>query len=92
LIFIGKETERLREESVSVNIYYNNTNSNSMRGEKREMMIKEIYTFTRTLSDRVVIVLRRSRGRGADEDHREEEEAREFERKKKSSSGHFFSR
>ena len=45
--------------------------------------------FTRTLSDRVVIVLRRSRGRGADEDHREEEEAREFERKKKSSSGHF---
>ena len=51
------------------------------------MLIKEIYTFTRTLSDRVVIVLRRPRGRGADEDHREEEE-----RKKKSSSGHFFSR
>ena len=86
MIFIGKERERLREESVSVNIYYNNTNSNSLRGEKREMLIKEIYTFTRTLSDRVVIVLRRPRGRGADENHREEE------RKKKSSSGHFFSR
>ena len=57
------------------------------KGKTREMLIKEIYMFTRTLSDRVVIVLRRSRGRGADEDHREEEE-----RKKKSSSGHFFSR
>ena len=56
------------------------------KGKTREMLIKEIYMFTRTLSDRVVIVLRRSRGRGADEDHREEE------RKKKSSSGHFFSR